>query len=634
MKKTLVLCFIIFSFSPALIAQYSIADIPPSLKNGADMVVRDAEMAIDIKSKNNVEIKRKFVYSILNSSADEYASFIAHYDKINKVHGIEGNLYDAGGIKIRSIKKGEIKDYSATSETNLADDDRVKYHSFNHKIYPYTIEYEITTQIDGLFHLPTWFPVVGDKVAVESSKLRVVAAPDYEVRYKALNLNQGPAITDVKKNKEYSWAVNNYPAFISEPLSPHWIDIFPTVLLAPSGFEMQRFEGQMNNWKNFGLFMSQLNSGRDLLPANIKQQVQQLTTGLSTKKERVDAIYRFLQKNTRYISIQLGIGGWQTLDANFVGTYGYGDCKALTNYMHAMLKEAGITSYPALIRGGRNEMAVVKDFSSNQFNHVILCVPDKDSIWLECTSQTEAPGYLGSFTGDRMALLITPEGGVLVQTPGYDHSDNLRIRNIVGSINAEGELRGNTNTKYYAIQQDKLSSVLTGYSKEQIDEYMRTKFNLTYNIENYSHKKLNSSLPGIEENLGFISTHYASVSGKRIFVNPNILSVSSFKLKDITNRKYDFDMDDPFTNIDTVKINIPAGFKPESVPADVTIQLPNATFKSSIKINNQEILYTRHYTQTRAKIPASNAKELGDFFDKVYKADHSRIVFVKEDGNP
>lgn len=630
--KSFVPLIAVLLLSTKVNAQYKISEIPTALKEGADMVIRIAEMEIQLKSPGNVQIRNKYVYSILNSSADKYSDFIAHYDKLNKVQHIEGAIYDADGNKIRSLKKSEIKDYSATSESDLADDNRVKYHDFNHTLYPYSIEYEIITDQEGLFHLPFWSPVMSEKIAVEFSKLKVIADAGYELRYKTFNYLQPPNITHVKKQKEYQWSISNYAAMKLESFSPSWIDITPVVFLAPSNFEMQRYSGEMTTWKNFGLFIHQLNEGRDVLPVNIKQQVSQITSGLSTTKEKVEALYKFMQKNTRYISIQLGIGGWQTLDANFVGKYGYGDCKALTNYMHALLKEAAVPSYPALIRAGRNEWNIIPDFSSNQFNHVILCVPNKkDTIWLECTSQTEIPGYLGSFTGNRKALLISPEGGLLVNTPVYKEEDNLQVRNIKAVVNEEGMLQANIQTRYSAIQQDGLNSILTNSSKEQVDEYMRTKFKLSYNVDNYVHKIIADGKPGIDESINLKVSHYASVSGKRLFINPNIVSISSFKLKDAGNRTYDFEMDQPFTDFDTVFISIPKGFKPESVPADVNIQLPNAQFRSAIQIDKEQIIYTRYFTQQSARIPAAKAKELADFFDKIYRADHARIVFVKEE---
>ena len=62
-----------------------------------------------------------------------------------------------------------------------------------------------------------------------------------------------------------------------------------------------------------------------------------------------------MQNNTRYISIQLGIGGWRPFEAAYVASKGYGDCKALSNYMYSLLKEAGILSYYTLVKAGAGE---------------------------------------------------------------------------------------------------------------------------------------------------------------------------------------------------------------------------------------------------------------------------------------
>ena len=66
-----------------------------------------------------------------------------------------------------------------------------------------------------------------------------------------------------------------------------------------------------------------------------------------------------------------------------------------------MLKAVGINSYYTLIRAGEDETDIQVDFPSNQFNHVVLCVPhgQRHLLWLECTSQTVSLGLFGQFYG-------------------------------------------------------------------------------------------------------------------------------------------------------------------------------------------------------------------------------------------
>ncbi|RYY48146.1 MAG: DUF3857 domain-containing protein [Chitinophagaceae bacterium] len=602
------------------------------ITEGADVVIRLEEKEIKIRSKGNASIRHHYIYTILNSSGEKYAAFTKHYDKLVKVSDISGNLYDADGAKLRSVKKGEVKDYSNTAESNLADDDRVKFHNFNHTVYPYTVEYESEEEFEGIFHLPRWLPMPGERVAIEKSVIKVNAPSDYTLRYKSFNYNDAPATLEAKGTKTYTWQVENMAAIKRELFSPRWNEITPAVFLAPSQFTMQKFDGSMNSWQEFGSFMYKLNAGRDQLPPAAKQKVHQLTDGIQDPVKKIEILYRYLQQNTRYISIQLGIGGWQTLDANFVASNGYGDCKALTNYMYAMLKEAGIKSFQSLIYAGPGEGNIIADFPSNQFNHVILCVPLKgDSIWLECTDQKVQPGYMGSFTGGRYALLIDESKSSLVRTPDYRAEENLQVRKIVATLAPNGTLAAQVITNYQATQQDNLVKMLEMSSKDQLVGYMRNKFSLSsYDIENFSHENAGHNLPAINEKVQLSIKDFASVSGKRLFINPNVLSVSGFKLKESGTRKVDYNLTSSYQDIDTVTINIPEGYAPESIPKNMALQLTNAKYSCTYTVSKNKIIYTRNYVQQAGKIPASDAKQVVDFFDKLFAADHARIVFVKE----
>lgn len=633
-KKLITIQLLVAGLFSSILAfgQYDSKLIAPSLLHNANVIVRLEEKNIVVKNEGNATIKHRYVYTILNSGGDGYALFQKGYDKLTKIQSISGDLFDEAGLKIKSLKKNEIKDYSNTSESNLADDDRVKMHNFNHRIYPYTVAYESVEELNGIFYLPAWAPVFNEKIAIEKTSLTVEVPMGYTLRYKSFNYTAAPLLSTLKNSQEYKWTLSAYNAITQESYSPSWYEITPAVFLAPSSFEMQQYKGTMNNWKEFGLFFYKLNAGRDVLPDHIKNTVHQLTDKLSDNTEKINTLYKYLQKNTRYISIQFGIGGWQTLDANFVAANGYGDCKALTNYMQALLKEAGIKSYYTLVKSGDGVHSFIKDFSSNQFNHIILCVPqNKDSIWLECTSQTLQPGYLSSFTSNRPVLLIDENGGMLTTTPRYDAHDNLQVRKIRAVLDTEGMLNAEVSSSYRGEQQDDLHGMLHSSSSEKIREYLDTKFNLpSYQVNKYSHQESFARLPVITEQVSLTAKDYATISGKRVFINPNVLSVSTFKIRNAAARKYDFEMNYAFTDYDTVHITIPAGYTPESVPSPISINMPFAQYKTSVKLEPGKIIYTRYYQQVSAKLPASEAQTLAEFFEKIYKADHSRIVFLKE----
>src|SRR5690606_37229736 len=234
-----------------------------------------------------------------------------------------------------------------------------------------------------------------------------ISSPDYNVRFKAFNYTGKPLITEEKNKKIMTWSAKDMPAITRESFSPLWHELTTYVVFGPTDFQVDEYKGNMKDWQDFGKFVYSLMEGRDVLPDNVKQKVHAIANAVQDPKEKVARLYEYMQSNTRYISIQLGIGGWQPFPAKDVAEKGYGDCKALTNYMYSILKEVGISSYYSLIRAGENANYITEDFPSSQFNHVILSVQVQgDTIWLECTSQTMPAGYLGDFTSDRPALMI------------------------------------------------------------------------------------------------------------------------------------------------------------------------------------------------------------------------------------
>ena len=612
---------------------YAVKNISPVLLKDANVVKRTEVIRFEVINSTKTKLNYKYAFTILNENGDKYASLVEYYDNLRKIESIEGTLYDADGKVLKKLKSKDIQDLSGVSDISLMDDNRNKAHSFYHKIYPYTVEYEVEVNYNNTFHFPGWITQEGQHIAVEESNFTFICPANYQFRYKALNYNKAPVETTDKEKKSYYWQVKDLPAVITEPYAPRWHELTTMLSLAPNDFEVEGFKGNMATWKDFGKFLYELKKGKDVLPLHIKNQVKELTANAKSDQEKIKILYDFLQQNTRYISIQLGIGGWQPFDAEYVATKRYGDCKALSNYMYSLLKEVNIKSQYALIKSGKQEHYLMEDFPSNQFNHAILCVPLlNDTMWLECTSQTVPAGYMGNFTGNRKALLVDENGGTLVNTPRYGLAENQQVRMAKGKLDEEGALIVKVDTRYLSIQQDELHDLINGLSKQKVKETLQEYLDLaTYDISEFKYVEHKDAYPQIDEALQISISNYATITGKRLFLTPNLLNQSNNKLSVDHERKYDLCFTYAYNDIDSVEIEIPNGYSLESILQPVNLKSKFGNYSSYIKVEGTKVKYIRTRQQFEGRFPSSDYSDLEKYYAAIYKADRGRIVFVKKE---
>lgn len=612
--------------------KYPVNAIPEALLKNAHVVCRLQEVDVKMSDLKDMRVVEKYVYTILNENGADHADFEAYYDKDTDIRSISGVLYDAQGNVVRKLKKSEVADLSAVGES-LMTDSRIKTHSFHHRVYPYTVEYEVETRSSFTAVLPPWVPQSGLNFAVEQSRMSVTVPQNYNLRYRQHMYNGEPVQTTAKSDKTFTWEAKGMTALEDEWMAGSYQNRTTWVYLAPSDFSFGSYTGNMNTWNDFGKFFSTLNAGRDQLPEKIKAEVHSLTDGLKTPQEKISTLYRYMQKNTRYISIQLGIGGWQTFDAAYVASKGYGDCKALSNYMRSLLKEAGIPSHYTIVFGGTYPPDILEDFSMNQFNHVILCVPlGKDTTWLECTSQTLPPGYLSDFTCNRAVLLVEDNGGKLVRTPKYPMGQNKQLRSITASINQTGDLSGQVKTLYTGLQQDWCHGLVNYLKPEKQLESLKRRFNLpSYDIAKYSYtaNPVAQPVPEMGELLDITVNNYASVSGKRLFVTPNILNRSSVRLDADKKRTSPIRITYPWKDIDTVKLTIPAGYRLENAFPAKTMENKYGRFSVKATVEGNVITYIRERDQNDGVFPASEYEKIAEYYNAIDKADRAMLVFVK-----
>jgi hypothetical protein len=622
--------------SYTLAQSFDIANIPEQLKSNSDAVIRVDETVFTIENQSNGKQEKYWAVTILNERGEEmHNRFVAYYDKLSKIKKIEGRIYDAQGKLMKTLRASEISDIGVSAFGNDVGDARVKVAEFGKKAYayPYTVEFRYVSESSNMMFYAVWSPYQMERTSIEKTSFTVLAPENFPFRRKEISIGKAIETNCPSNQKCYKWTLENLPAYENEPNQPE--EIHPCVMTAPTAFEVQGYQGTINEWADIGKFYYALNRERDLLPEAIKAKAKDLVKEDTDLKLKVKKLYEYLQSNTRYMSIQLGLGGWQTIPATEVAAKGYGDCKALSNYMKALLNAAGIPAYQALVAAGPDAIIAYPDFPCMRFNHVITCVPLlNDTLWLECTSQTNSMGYQGSFTGNRKALVIKPEGGQLVNTTIYHPSDNKQLRKATIRVQEDGSAEANVTTVYTGIQQESRHALMTELNSENQKKWLLDHIRISsFDLNGFSFSERKSLVPAVTEELKLTVKKMASQSGTRVFIVPNLMTgFMEVPLTD-SERKADLYLDPDrydFQDTDTLIYKLPATLVLEHLPAPVKISSKFGDYSKETLVKDGQLMHYRSVTVRSGTYPKADFKEWADFIKKVIKSDKEAVVFISK----
>ncbi len=624
MKKLLILTILLCQFSYSFSQKYNVNNIDKSLIKNADLVFREHHTQWKVISMSDALETVDYAATLLNEDADYIADLVIPYDDFIKINSVQINIYDSNGFQIDKFKEKDMKDIGNIG-SDLASDSRFKFINLSGYEYPYTIEISYSCKHKGLIGIPQW-DLSETYTSIENASLSVISPKSYEFKFKEHNVEKSIDTDDEKK-----WEIKNIPAIEYEPLIANYESLLPVVKIAPKQFDYDGYKGSTDSWKTFGDWnLNLLNEAKSLNP-KMKEEIQALVNDSMTKKEKIQTLYKYLQENTRYVSIQLGIGGFKPFDADFVHEKKYGDCKALSFYMKEMLAAIDISSHYTIIQAGKDHSEIDVDFPSTQFNHIILCVPmEKDSLWLECTSQEAPFGYLGTFTSNRHCLLISDNGGTLVKTPDYPKEGNIKNTQVNITIDYEGNAKGTINEKMYGLEFENrgFSQMISSSDKDKEDwlkHYIDTD---NIDFENYDFKQLENKDYFGELDVSFSSRNFCSTMSKRMFLKPILLEKRG-KFEEIENRKFDFELSQSYINTFEYIYELPTGYEVEKELKEQNIESEYGVYKISASIQDGKYIVKRHIEINKGIYSADKYNEFVAFSNQIHKADNQKIVIVK-----
>jgi transglutaminase-like putative cysteine protease len=268
---------------------------------------------------------------------------------------------------------------------------------------------------------------------VRQSIFEVDAPTTMPLRVIERNLTTRRTERDSAGRRVFRWTLNDPPPLRAEPFAADSNDVVPSVVVGPAG-----------DWTPVARWYDALARARYTLTPDVLERADSVlrAAGARTRLDSVRAWHRWVAQDVRYVSISLGLGGYQPRSPDEVLQSGVGDCKDKTTLFVALLRHAGIKAEPVLLSTAGRPLADVP--SVLQFNHAIAAVPERGGWqFTDLTADLVPFGELPvSFQG-AFALQVAGDGSARPTTipvaPAGSHGTSTRMQVVVDSLgHAEG----------------------------------------------------------------------------------------------------------------------------------------------------------------------------------------------------
>lgn len=580
-------------------------------------------------NKNKLIEERTYIIQINNKESNWITDIRIPYKDQDKLNIQEASIVDIFGNTIRKLKKKEIITRNDRSRGAFYEDSWVKEFKLKWNQYPYRIKYKYRKTCDKYISIKHWYPLVYTNVHTNKATLKVILPKDYKVTLsKSKELKHD--VNEIEEKKIHYWEAENISPIKNEWFSPPQENLMPFVKITPNKFDYD-IQGSFESWITYGEWIEQLNTDLDILTAYEKIKVNKLIEGLDDSREVIKVLYHYMQDNTRYINVSIDIGGLKPYPASYVCENKYGDCKALTIYMKALLKHAGIDSYYSIIYAGDNPRKVQREIPSHQFNHVILSVPlERDTIWLENTNKYAPFNYLGTFTQNRYALQVNSGQTKLIKTKALRENEVLVKNRFYFDLDSEGngklnllkDMKGEAFEKYQYFKNE--------YSeKEQRLEIEKNLSLKNYEIDSWSFDQKNRDSLNLKLQVNIYVKNQFRKIGNMILLKP--ISNPFTNLANPNIRENPIRINFPINQANNIIYNLPFTDQYEvELPKNLNIISKYGIYKVSYTHLNNQLIVSQNFQLNAGDYSLKEYPDIYRFSENIKESLKKSVIILNQ----
>ncbi len=611
-----------------------------------DAVVLYSETNVTVLSADKIRIHVRESHKILRPEGRSHGTVRVYFNGDRKITSLRAWCIPAQG-KDYEVKDKEAVDISPPIENGELVSD-VKFRVL-HIPAPDTgniVGYEYEVEERPFWLQDTW--TFQDTDPVLESHYSLQLPPGWEYKVSWISYPEVKPEEAAGKSNLSQWTVSNVKGIRDEPDMPPWHGVAGQMVASffPAGGTARKNE--FANWQGMGTWYAGLLHGQMDASDPIRQEVRTLTAGKTTQLEKMQAIAEFVQHDIRYVAIELGIGGWQPHAAPDVFSHRYGDCKDKATLMHAMLAEIGVDSYHVVINDRRG--SVTRDTPAHQaFNHVILAIKlPKDLndpsliavvqhptlgriLFFDPTNELTPLGQIGGYLQANFGLLVTPEGGELVELPQQPTAMNSIERVGKLKLDSKGQLTGEVQERRLgdraSSERRRLHTVTKNSDRIKPIENLLAASLPSFQIERASVLNLEKTDQPFGFNYSFRSENYARNAGDLLLVRPRVIgSKSSAILETKDPRKFPLEFEGPSRDTDSFDITLPPGYEVDELPPPTDVDYSFGSYHSKTVADGNVLHYTRALEIRELSVPVNKMDDLKKFYRMIASDERNTAV--------
>ena len=243
--------------------------------------------------------------------------------------------------------------------------------------------------------------------------------------------------------------------------------------------------GDGGDWAGVGRWYEGLLAALPRQREEVRRLSRELTAGLEGRRERLDALARFVQEKVRYVAVEVGVGGYRPYPPHETLERRWGDCKDKALLLIDLAREAGIEAYPALVRLSRAARIEVRFASPLDFNHLIVAATAEPLgasagdpvgsgyLFIDATQTRGGLAWLNPSVQGQGALVIRGDGSHLVEAPVLAQRESERL--IVNlAVAPDGSASGGVGLSLEGAAADAFLDLSASATPERLEASLRS----------------------------------------------------------------------------------------------------------------------------------------------------------------